>query len=235
VLVDSYREFKMKKIKAFTLAETLIVICVIGFLAVIMLSSLTGSSPDKMKILFKKAYQITERTVGELVNDENFYAYDPENIGFRNVEAVQWPGTNEWYGSDNNAETAKRAAKFCRLFEKKLNVIESTGTSTSCGHFTTSDGIVYTIEATDFTQATPEATVFVNVDGGENGDNCVRSIGNTPLAGISNCGAGQKPDIFRIFVNFDGRVRVDAKANGKETIEAGFLKAHDIKKTQEEE
>ena len=225
----------MKKIKAFTLAETLIVICVIGFLAVIMLSSLTGSSPDKMKILFKKAYQITERTVGELVNDENFYAYDPEHIGFRNVEAVQWPGTNEWYGSDNNAETARRAAKFCRLFEKKLNVIESTGTDTSCGHFTTSDGIVYTIEATNF-DGNNEATVFVNVDGEENGDNCVRAItGGNPPTGISNCGAGQEQDIFRIFVNFDGRVRVDAMANGEETIEAGFLKAHDIKKTQEEE
>ena len=43
----------MKRLKAFTLAETLIVICIIGFLATIMLSTLNRSTPDKNKVLFK--------------------------------------------------------------------------------------------------------------------------------------------------------------------------------------
>ena len=44
----------MDKKQAFTLAEILIVICIIGVLATIMLSSLTASAPDKTKVMFKK-------------------------------------------------------------------------------------------------------------------------------------------------------------------------------------
>ena len=61
--------------KAFTLAETIVVIVIIAFIATVLMRSLGDVHPDQEKIMFKKAYQITERTVGELVNDESIYPY----------------------------------------------------------------------------------------------------------------------------------------------------------------
>ena len=67
---------------AFTLAETLIVMAIIGVLATITMVALTGSLPDKKKAMFKKGYSVIERTVGEVVNDETLYPFSREKIGF---------------------------------------------------------------------------------------------------------------------------------------------------------
>lgn len=104
----------MKKF-GFTLAEIVIVIACVGVLAAIMLGSLDGLQPDKEKVMFKKAYQITERAVGELVNDESIYPYDPEAFGFYNKEKALVEGTDIEYEGD---------LKFCCFFARKLNVYE---------------------------------------------------------------------------------------------------------------
>ena len=102
----------MKK-TGFTLAEIAIVVACVGVLAAVMLSSLDGLQPDKEKVMFKKAYQITERAVGELVNDESVYPYDPEAFGFYNKEKAMVEGTDLEFEGDY---------KFCCFFARKLNV-----------------------------------------------------------------------------------------------------------------
>lgn len=197
----------MKKLKAFTLAEILIVLCVIGVLASIMLTSLTGMSPDKTKILFKKAYQITERTVGELVNDETFYPYDPSRIGFRNTTIASWPGdTSQTFGGNT---------KFCKLFAKKLNTMGDLDTKTgSACAFTTSDNIRWYVPFSTFAGNTP-ATIMVDINGYNNGPN--------KRTGTAD------GDQFYINVYYDGTVE-PYHSGSSETIEQTFLKSHTVQK-----
>ena len=182
------------KNKAFTLAETLIVLSIIGVLATVMLSAMSKMSPDKTKMKFKKAYQTVERTVGELVNDENLYPYDPDKIGFQNISEVTWPGSSEKYSGET---------KFKNLFKRKLNTIGTYSGNGSNTYFITSDGIGYLVETTSFTSSNPQSTIFVDTNGEEK-PNCVKNLDNTYPTGCSE----DKQDIFRIFVSYDGKVQV---------------------------
>ena len=201
----------MKRKFGFTLAETLIVLCVLGVLAAIMISSLTGMMPDKSKVFYKKAYQTTERVVGELVNDENLYPYNEEQIGFRNTERQLWPGTDEAYGNTNRNTSAARE-KFALLFQRKLNVSDATNRTRNrivqCNssidtnthlQFVTSDGICWAVPRnTNFgtRNNTRDSSIIITVDiNGEKEPNTTEN--------------GPNRDRFRIFVDYDGRVHVD--------------------------
>lgn len=197
----------MKKLKAFTLAEILIVLCVIGVLATIMLTSLSGMSPDKTKILYKKAYQVTERTVGELVNDEEFYSYDQNRIGFRNTDKVYWPGST--------TETFENNSKFCRLFARKLNTMGDLDTTTGGGcAFTTSDNMRWYVPFTAFTNSKP-IQITVDIDGANKGLN--KRTGD------------EEGDQFYINVYYDGTVEPYNSCSGG-CVEAKFLKSHSVQK-----
>lgn len=185
------------KNKAFTLAETLIVLSIIGILATVSLGVWSKMIPDKEKIMFKKAYQTVEKTAGELVNDENLYPYALNAIGFRNKENVTWPGENETFGGET---------KFCKLFERKLNVIVASRAN-ECSTFTTSDGISYNIEDEAFGAGDDEATIFVDINGSDKDPNCIDRQGDSSYRVCS----GSEQDIYRIFVSFDGRVRVESQ------------------------
>lgn len=199
----------MKKLTAFTLAETLIVILILGILATIMLSNLSGSAPDKTKILYKKAYQITERTVGELVNDEEFYPYDKTRIGFRNTDEVTWPGSNE---------TFKDKSKFCRLFAKKLNTMGDFFVYNDACNFTTSDNIAWSIPYSNFTEYNGSMHIMVDIDGFNRG--------------LETRTGTAEGDRFYIQVNYDGTVAPyhDTAVCGGECIETEFLKSHTVQK-----
>ncbi len=75
---------------AFTLAETLTVIIVIGVISVLAIKLL--HAPDKNKIMFKKAYNTLEKSVTELINDEILYPYNANHPGFLNDKVVEVPG-----------------------------------------------------------------------------------------------------------------------------------------------
>ncbi|MBQ8635481.1 type II secretion system protein [bacterium] len=222
----------MRKRIAFTLAETLIVLCVLGVLATIMLSTLTGMTPDKSKIFYKKAYQLTERVVGELVNDEAMYPYDENRIGFRNTDAETWPGTNITYSGNT---------KFSQLFQRKLGTVETdttcmTGTGFVAGRqFVTTDGICWNVPNIDFTNNNSAAIITVDINS-EKEPNSFQD--------------GDDRDRFRIFVNFDGRVHVDttefariagrtATAAAGATVnmdtEQGYLQTHEVTKSRNSE
>lgn len=186
---------------AFTLAETLVVLTIIGVLAVIALSVLQKSVPDKNKALFKKAYSVTERTIAELVNDENFYPYDPDRIGFLNTDVVQIPGTTSAASGDT---------KLCELFTNKLNLLGDIAYEDSNCVFETTDGIFWTmpVGVSDFAT---RKTITVDVNGRENLPN-------------SDDVDNPERDIFSIHIYSDGRVNV----SGPTEIE--WLKSHDVKK-----
>ena len=71
--------------KAFTVAESIIVVIVISMLLIFMLNAFKNMI-HKEKVLFKKAYSAAEQAIGELVNDERVYRYTQSGIGFRNTD-----------------------------------------------------------------------------------------------------------------------------------------------------
>lgn len=58
---------------AFTLAETLITITIIGVVMALMLRSISRVNPDKDKILFVKTYHSIESAVANIITDESRY------------------------------------------------------------------------------------------------------------------------------------------------------------------
>lgn len=106
-----------KKPLAFTLAEALLALTIIGVLMALMMRSVNRVSPDKEKILFIKTYHALEHAIANTMNDPS--RYDPN------------------YYSDNDVEnmTAEEKADLHRDFrdapmkDAKVNV---NGEITSC-------------------------------------------------------------------------------------------------------
>lgn len=177
--------------QAFTLAEVMITMAVLGVLASVLLPAVSKVRPNENKALFKKAYYVAERMVGELVNDDELYPIGEGTIdGLNNVNEVTYNGT-KYSGSD----------KFCKLFAAKVNTINdnvncvggsATPTNSNVPSFITTDGIYWYMPITAF-EADKSITVDVNGDKKPNckfGTNCI------------------KPDQFEIWIQSDGKMYV---------------------------
>lgn len=71
---------------AFTLAETLITLTIIGIVMALMIRSISRVNPDRDKILFLKSYHSVETAVGNIINDGTKYDQNTdENADFANI------------------------------------------------------------------------------------------------------------------------------------------------------
>lgn len=73
-----------KKSLAFTLAEALLTLTIIGVLMALMMRSINRVSPDKEKILFLKTYHALEHAIVNTVNDPS--RYDPNYYSDNDVD-----------------------------------------------------------------------------------------------------------------------------------------------------
>lgn len=64
---------KEKKSLAFTLAEALLTLTIVGVLMTLMMRSVNRVSPDKEKILFLKTYHAVEHAIFNVMNDPSRY------------------------------------------------------------------------------------------------------------------------------------------------------------------
>ena len=166
---------EITKTHGFTLAEILIVLCVIGFLALIMLLNMHRATPDKYKAMFKKSFSVAERTIGEIVNDESLYPYKEDRVGLLNTDTVTVGDKS--FGGDH---------KFCRLFADRLNLASDIKTDSSGCYFETTDGVAWFVPVVgkddytgcDFSNPANAATcglgkraIIVDVDGLKKGPN----------------------------------------------------------------
>ena len=94
----------MKKINAFTLAEIMIVLCVIGILTAVLLPAARNIMPNEDVIKFKKAHNTLTSVVRELVTSDKYY-----KDGMLNKKA-------------DAAGSAVGASYFCESFADMLNV-----------------------------------------------------------------------------------------------------------------
>jgi|GEM_PF-982316 len=145
----------MKKIakKAFTMAEVLMVLAVLGVIAAILIPSIASMKPDQNRVMFKKAYYQTERIIAEIVNDEELYTSDGSNIGFPQMHAVQTlnaagnminrtfenprpsnaGGAADMLTAGDSSDTSAAAGrKLCLLFADRLNIVKDFDGTTGC-------------------------------------------------------------------------------------------------------
>ena len=190
---------------AFTLAETLIVMAIIGVLATITMVALTGSLPDKKKAMFKKGYSVIERTVGEVVNDETLYPFNREKIGFLNDESVEIPGTGM---------VAAGANKHCVIFANKLNTVGNA--SADFCKFETTDGIYWELPATAFSTTNLEQIFVIDVNGSDKGPNT------------------RGDDVFQVIVRADGKIRVEDGSVEAEMLRSQTIKKEEKQEQQQQ-
>ena len=199
-----------KKIKAFTLAEILVTLALVGILTATLVPNVMKVLPDKNKVMFRKAYHSLEQAVHLMINDNNLYPGDQLTAGVQR-------GFN--YTDDTGGSGTTN--KFCYHLVDSLNTIGATSCPTTTTESarginiaTTSDGITWYISliGTTPTGQFPMTNhymtkILVDVNGSSNAPNCLSDI-NCVSYGPSDytCGCNN-PDTFIIGVRYDGRLR----------------------------
>lgn len=206
----------------FTLSEMVVTVGVVGVLALLLIPVLKDAMPNQEQAMFKKAYYVTERSVSELINDEDLYpeAVEGEPNFFGNTVEVTYKDI-----------TTSGASKFCELFTSKLNRTSDIKCSATTGHLpskftdneapegtiTTTDGIVWVLPIDSFADNTDAREIYVDVNGRKQ-PNCFYDK--------TTC---KKPDRFTIKVYQDGRVLADG------TMEVEYLNKVSIGKNSKAE
>lgn len=188
--------------KGFTLAELMVCLALISVIATILMPAIERLKPNKKKVMFKKAYYLTERIVSELVNDEDLYPFIEGKVGFDNTVEVDVNGVT--YGGNVESSDAAKS-KFCMLFASKLNTTSSValancknnnltdGTFTPA--FSTTDAVQWILPVEGFPDKNTFYKIIVDVNGPD-----------TP-----NCldGACDDPDRFELQIRADGKMQVE--------------------------
>lgn len=229
----------MKK-SGFTLTELMIALGILGVLSALVLPMLNGNSPNRNRMMMKKAYYTIEDIVGQLINNDIYYPLMGEDgtvyKGFDNMTNV----CGNLVGEDQEGSakggilnnTCQGYYKFPKLFAKELNVegdmkdegishtedgndavtVDSGGVS-----FKTQDGMFWKIESVSYvpevvSTAEPSATIVHQILVDVNGDKAPNCFQGSPAC------ANRKNnfDQFKVYVTTKGKI---VPAAGQEWFE----------------
>lgn len=176
----------MKK-PAYTLAEVLIAVGVIGIIAAVMLPLASKYRPDKNKVLFLKTYDDIVKTTSDLAKNGDIYpltdgTYSYAKSPLANKAGVTYNGV-EIPGGDN---------KFCAALALGMNVAQNTCTDADAAKrgFVLVNGVDVKVDG---------FKILVDVDG-DKGKNCTYS---------DSC---KKPDQFTLEIAANGAVAITDSA-----------------------
>lgn len=189
--------------RAFTLAETVMVITVLGFLFGITVLNISKITPDNDKAKFKKAYANIESAVSRLINDKALY---PNSDGFLNTSPVILQVTGETIGFNGSSSKFREAMQYqLNVVKNKINCEMYSGTFSSTQCFMNEDGVVYGIPDTDFSTT----GVIDHADLGK----------VVPIVLYTNWREGETRkvdnDAFIVGVRYDGNIRILYTVNCK--------------------
>lgn len=217
-LFSSHGKYKGKIVimnkKGFTLAETMLVLTVLGIIAAVLVPTIMHSSPKKNKILFVKSYHEAERTIADLVDDERFY---PEPEGFA------WRETVDVDGATYTGDT-----KFCNSFASKINTLGNINCNVAADqpNFTATSGTTWyipkwsptlTISPTTGERTITSGSTAITIDvNGSKAPNC-RGLAYNETTGKVTTISCKNPDRFVFNVMYNGRIVVDGP------VERGYL------------
>ncbi len=146
-MVKKMNKLKNNKKYAFTMAEVLISLAILGFLFAITVINMSGIYADNDTTKFKKSYSLLEGNISHLVNNAAIYG---TSAGFRDTETINVENTGEILGFDPYS-------KFRDCIKYRLNVVKDNikcnlygGFASTSGCFQTDEGIVWGIPDTDF-------------------------------------------------------------------------------------
>lgn len=153
---------------AFTLAEVLITIAVIGAIAALTMPLMQNAIPNKYEAMHKKADYALEHTVSDIVNDDYLYGAQKESVQDP-ANPAQYITTTT-YGLKNtyrvtvNGRNYQGDTKFCELFASRFNLYP--GSNVNCNDnspgfsqdgrtptFISADGIQWLITKNDFSDS----------------------------------------------------------------------------------
>lgn len=140
----------MKRFKAFTLAELMVAMAVIGILVAIVTPAVVKTRPNKNKMMVKKTFYTTENIVSSLINDERVYP-DMRDLCYDGGESTDDEVYCAWgfdYTTQVNYEGTDVGGntKFRDLFVNKLNVKQADATNST---YYTNDGVKWVLSGTN--------------------------------------------------------------------------------------
>jgi len=209
--------------KAFTLAEILITMCMMGVLAAVLVPVIVQTSPDYNKVMFRKSLYTLQLAVSNMLKDNTNYpsgetGTDANGLtvekGFNNTTAV----TNTISGTTYN--------KFCFFLVDQLNTMKGGDSSCPVASVasgitevaTTDDGVIWRIRlaGSDATPASEFPLSNTNFGGvkvvfdvnGTKDPNCTKDTAGATW-NVTVCGADVKDsDQFIVGVRYDGKLQV---------------------------
>ncbi len=124
---------------AFTLAETLLTLTIIGVIMALMLRSISRVNPDKDKILFIKSYHSIEEAVANIITDSSKYdqnteengdfSNDPLGTAFAKINGTVYC-TSNWENPDNaeegitcNNTEINQSNALCYFLSEQINFV----------------------------------------------------------------------------------------------------------------
>ncbi|MDD3436574.1 MAG: prepilin-type N-terminal cleavage/methylation domain-containing protein [Candidatus Gastranaerophilales bacterium] len=222
--------------KGFTFSEMLVTILIIGIVAAIIIPLIPNIMPSQNKVMFKKAYSTLENTVSELINNSMYYPEEQTALDAGGVTVSR--GFNYTLNSSGGYYTNN---KFCTLFSDLLNTVGSVSCPAynvaGTGTFTTTDGVVWTLNFPTYSDTTPtppaykaneifprssaiyQTKVIVDVNGdGDPGctvDTGFSTYSLTQCTNHSDC--TDEPDQFIFGIRYDGKITVGSSDSGAST------------------
>ena len=228
---------KLKNKQGFTLSETLIALAMIGVLGAVLIPVIIAKKPNPNKIMLRKEYNILEKVVSKLINDNTLYPSTIiENVGGVNYQSGFHYMTDPTLRSTTGGITYN---KFCYYLVENLNTIgltscpASTSTSPAKNFAQTSDGALWFIYPTasqfNILAATPYKTKIIIDVNGSAAPNCLddsNGVTYQPPSGgyyssVTNC---LYPDTFIIGVAYNGKLQIGS-GSGNDHLAESYLAA----------
>jgi len=220
--------------KAFTLAEVLIVIVIIGIIAILMITALQGKTPDKDKLMFKKTYADISRAASEVANDMNFYnkkkKYTPilralYDADYYKVLAQKYDPENKMVVNENNI--------FCFAMSVLMGDEQSGRQCNSCNenpnlnyNFTTTNGTRIYGLCGPFSSKYPKHTVYLYVNPTDDTITTADTAAYKDDRPDSDNPKGWKTKWYKLEINSNAKVYIDSK-DPKAELERLILKDED--------
>lgn len=178
--------------KAFTMAEALIVLGVVGILASLSVVAVNSSKPDENIIMFRRGYATAAKVTQSMLNDPVLYpkANDAIIVNSRLGGSVD----NKYGLLDSTGQNGNNFALNFRLLVNPVSL--DTNNTNRLQQFTTGDGIYWEVTCVDLmTDNKPYAYITMSL------------FGKTGAACSYNAASCQQPTKFTLRVDKSGSIK----------------------------
>ena len=196
---------------AFTLAEILIALIIVGIVSAAVISSINGLTNNIHKPAFQKCYTHMTNTLSDMLNDKLIYPDIPVSSSDLTLQ-----GFSNNYLEDGSTSASKFADQFR---SRTLGAVETTTSKQSAKAFIAQDKSFWII--TNATNSTTSYNVIAfDVNGIDKLPNCPITLDSANTATSNNC---KDPDRFQFRIDKDGSISIDDLNGYNGTSQYNFL------------